>query len=70
MHKAPDDDDTIPPPGRRAGEGADSILPFLARSLAVKPQTQPDAVTPVTRSDGVHGQRDRAPTKVPRPPSS
>lgn len=32
------DDPTIPPPGHRTGSGTGSILPFLVRSLAVKPQ--------------------------------
>lgn len=37
-----DDDPTIPPAGRRTGVGTGSIVPFLARSLALKPQAMPD----------------------------
>lgn len=36
-----DEDPTIPPPGRRNGTGSSSILPYLARSLAAKPQGDP-----------------------------
>jgi len=31
------EDPTIPPPGRRNGEGSASILPYLVRTLAAKP---------------------------------
>jgi hypothetical protein len=34
------DDPTIPPPGRRTGDGTESILPYLVKSLATKPQVQ------------------------------
>ena len=44
-HMPPDhvssDDPTIPPPGSRSGHGSDSVLPFLARTLAGKPQVKP-----------------------------
>jgi hypothetical protein len=36
------DDPTIPPPGKRTGDGTESILPYLVKSLATKPQMQPD----------------------------
>ncbi|MEZ0309697.1 MAG: hypothetical protein ACAH21_17370 [Ramlibacter sp.] len=36
------DDPTIPPPGRRTGKGADSVVPYLAKSLASKPAPQID----------------------------
>lgn len=51
------DDPTMPPPGRRTGRGAQSVLPYLAKSLAAKPQssdhgdTQPRTV-PVPRNAG------------------
>jgi hypothetical protein len=35
------DDPTIPPPGKRTGDGTESILPYLVKSLATKPQVQP-----------------------------
>ena len=35
------DDPTIPPPGKRTGDGTESILPYLMKSLATKPQVQP-----------------------------
>jgi hypothetical protein len=44
------DDPTIPPPGKRTGDGTESILPYLMKSLATKPQVQPqpeDAANPV-----------------------
>jgi hypothetical protein len=33
-----EDDPTIPPPGKRTGAGVGSIVPFLVKSLATKPQ--------------------------------
>ena len=35
------EDPTIPPPGKRTGDGTESILPYLVKSLATKPQVQP-----------------------------
>ncbi|MHB1124911.1 MAG: hypothetical protein ACYC0T_19645 [Ramlibacter sp.] len=35
------DDPTIPPPGRRNGEGSASILPYLVKTLAAKPMAAP-----------------------------
>ena len=32
------DDPTIPPPGRRTGKGADSVVPYLKKSIASKPK--------------------------------
>lgn len=40
------DDPTIPPPGRRNGEGSASILPYLARTLAAKPMAGPSLPGP------------------------
>lgn len=40
------DDPTIPPPGRRNGEGSASILPYLARTLAAKPMAAPSGPAP------------------------
>lgn len=40
------DDPTIPPPGRRNGEGSASILPYLARTLAAKPMAAPSGPPP------------------------
>ena len=33
-----EDNPAIPPPGRRCGEGAQSVLPYLQKTLALKPQ--------------------------------
>lgn len=47
-----------PPPGKRTGEGSASILPFLAKSLAIKPQVP---VHPEYAEPGVdfpHSMRD------------
>ena len=32
------DDATMPPPGSRSGKGAQSVLPYLVKSLATKPK--------------------------------
>lgn len=32
------DDPTLPPPGRRSGVGSASIVPYLIKSLATRPQ--------------------------------
>jgi hypothetical protein len=32
------DDPTLPPPGQRCGEGSTSILPYLIKTLATRPQ--------------------------------
>ena len=40
------DDPTIPPPGRRNGEGSASILPYLVRTLASKPMAGPSEPGP------------------------
>jgi hypothetical protein len=39
-------DAELPPPGRRWGSGAHSVLPYLARSLQAKPLTGADAREP------------------------
>lgn len=39
----PDDQDpTLPPPGRRWGAGAQSVLPFLTKTLQAKPASAPE----------------------------
>jgi hypothetical protein len=53
------DDPTIPPPGRRNGEGSASILPYLAKTLAAKPMAVPAAAAPmpaVSPGDEASGQ--------------
>lgn len=40
------DDPTIPPPGRRNGEGSASILPYLVKTLASKPMPGPSVPGP------------------------
>lgn len=40
------DDPTIPPPGRRNGEGSASILPYLVKTLAAKPMAGPSPQGP------------------------
>ena len=32
------DDPTLPPPGKRSGAGSASILPYLLKTLATRPQ--------------------------------
>jgi hypothetical protein len=36
----PDDDPTLPPPGKRTGKGSDSVVPFLVRTLLTKPRAR------------------------------
>lgn len=48
------DDPTIPPPGRRNGEGSASILPYLVKTLASKPMAAP----PVSGAAADTGQSD------------
>ena len=44
------DDPTIPPPGKRTGKGAESVVPYLVKSLASKPQAgERDDTRPGTR---------------------
>jgi hypothetical protein len=38
MSYSSNDDPTIPPPGRRTGKGAESVVPYLKKSLASKPK--------------------------------
>ncbi|GAB3645332.1 hypothetical protein [Ramlibacter alkalitolerans] len=37
-------DPTLPPPGRRWGAGAQSVLPYLTRSLQTRPFSAPEQV--------------------------
>jgi hypothetical protein len=41
-HDAPDEDPTLPPPGRRTGNGSDSVVPFLVRTLMTRPRPRAD----------------------------
>lgn len=42
-HSADDPDSGLPPPGRRWGSGAQSVLPYLTKSLQARPSIAPDA---------------------------
>ena len=37
-------DPTLPPPGSRWGSGAQSVLPYLTKSLQAKPTSAPEQV--------------------------
>ncbi len=37
-----DADGDLPPPGRRWGAGAQSVLPYLTRSLQARPSSAPE----------------------------
>ena len=67
MPHSSNDDPTVPPPGTRTGHGIQSILPYLAKSLATKPQVpiHPDDMPPPSVFD-------LAPdgTKTPRRPTN
>ena len=38
-----DDHEGLPPPGARWGSGAQSVLPYLTKSLQAKPSDSPEA---------------------------
>ena len=40
---SPDEDNGLPPPGRRWGSGVESVLPYLTKSLQAKPTGHPEA---------------------------
>jgi hypothetical protein len=42
-NSSPDEDNGLPPPGRRWGAGAQSVLPYLSRTLRAKPADAPEA---------------------------
>ena len=46
-----DQDGELPPPGRRWGAGAGSVLPCLARSLQSKPSSAQDTREAKTREE-------------------
>lgn len=39
----PSDQEGLPPAGSRWGTGAQSVLPYLARTLKAKPESSPEA---------------------------
>lgn len=39
----PEDDNGLPPPGQRWGAGAQSVLPYLTKTLQAKPAEAPHA---------------------------
>jgi hypothetical protein len=39
-----DHDPTLPPPGSRWGAGAQSVLPYLTKSLQARPASAPEQV--------------------------
>ncbi len=60
------DDPTLPPPGRRSGAGAASIVPYLLKTLATRPQAAavetvqrppaaPMSITPPRAGGGASG---------------
>jgi hypothetical protein len=56
------DDPTIPPPGKRTGDGIESILPFLVKSLAAKPQVHPQSDDSAHQDPANGEQRSNDPT--------
>ena len=48
-------DPTLPPPGRRWGAGAQSVLPYLTKSLQARPASAPEAA------------REARPESAPKP---
>lgn len=45
-------DSGLPPPGRRWGSGAQSVLPYLTKSLQAKPASAPENPRDVKPRDG------------------
>lgn len=39
---SPDEQDGLPPPGNRWGAGAQSVLPYLTKSLQARPASAPE----------------------------
>mgnify|MGYP001627325175 CR=1 FL=1 len=48
-----EEQDGLPPPGSRWGSGAQSVLPYLTKSLQAKPSHAPEAREPKPR-EGTH----------------
>jgi len=46
-------DSSLPPPGSRSGTGAQSVLPYLTRSLQAKPAAVPEREARATPGDPV-----------------
>ncbi|HEX2547864.1 MAG TPA: hypothetical protein VHL79_23475 [Ramlibacter sp.] len=44
-----DQDSGLPPPGSRWGSGAQSVLPYLTKSLQARPSSAPEAREPRQR---------------------
>jgi hypothetical protein len=40
---SPDDQEGLPPPGSRWGAGAQSVLPYLTKTLQAKPFSAPES---------------------------
>jgi hypothetical protein len=55
-------DSGLPPPGSRWGSGAQSVLPYLTKSLQAKPASAPEAREA--------GPREGQPVFRERPPAS
>lgn len=53
-------DPTLPPPGHRWGAGAQSVLPYLTRSLQARPTSASEETRDArARADGVTKLEDR-----------
>jgi hypothetical protein len=64
------DDPALPPPGSRSGDGTASILPYLLKSLATRPQV-PVVLDPThSRMDALRPKADtmRLPGDAPGAP--
>jgi hypothetical protein len=49
----------LPPPGSRSGCGAESVLPYLTRSLQARPAHAPEPRESPRAEDGPSSSRDR-----------
>jgi hypothetical protein len=57
-------DPTLPPPGRRWGSGAQSVLPYLTKSLQARPAAGPEQQARETKpvADARAPERRTSPT--------
>jgi hypothetical protein len=61
-----DQDNGLPPPGSRWGSGAQSVLPYLTKTLQARPSSAPD-----TSREGRSRERDGHPVfREKSPPRS
>jgi len=56
-------DPTLPPPGNRWGSGAQSVLPYLTKSLQARPTAAPEQVAQPMPGEGKTVYTDSPPAR-------